>query len=114
MSLFAELKRRNIFRVALFYVAAGWLLLELGAMLVDYAGIPGWVYRFAFAVLVIGFPLALVLSWIYEITPEGLRREFDVVPERSITRQTGQRLARLTVFAIAGVVALNLLRFALD
>ena len=45
--------------------------------------------------LIIGLPLALVLSWIYEITPEGLRREFQVAPERSITQQTGERLLRL-------------------
>lgn len=114
MSLFAELSRRNIFHVVLLYVAAGWLVLELGAMAVDYAGVPGWVYRFIFGVLIIGFPLALVLSWIYEITPEGLRREFEVDRERSITRQTGRKLLNLAALSVLLVLLLNLLRFALD
>ncbi len=113
MSLFGELGRRNIFRVVLLYVAAGWLVLEVGALLVDYAGLPDWVYRFTFALLIIGFPLALVLSWMFEITPEGLRREFEVDPERSITRETGTRLIRLALLATLVVVLLNLLRFAL-
>ncbi len=114
MSLFAELSRRNIYRVALAYVVLGWLLLEGCAMLVDYAGIPAWIYRFAFALMVIGFPLALVLSWIFELTPEGLRREFEVERNRSITRQTGDRLLRLTLLAALLLVLLNLLRFVLD
>lgn len=114
MSLFAELRRRNIFRVALLYVTAGWLLLEIAALLVDYAGMPGWVYRFAFAILIIAFPLALVLSWIYEITPQGLRREVEVEPARSITTKTGKRLLYLALSSVLLVLLLNLLRFALD
>jgi hypothetical protein len=114
MSLFAELRRRNIFGVILLYVAGGWLLLESGALLVDYAGLPAWVYRFLFAVLIIAFPLAIVLSWLYEITPEGIRRESEVDPERSITRQTGAKLLRLALLSVCLVVLLNLLRFALD
>lgn len=114
MSLFAELRRRNIFRVALLYVTGGWLLLEIGSMLIDYAGIPDWIYRFTFAMLIIAFPLALILSWIYEITPEGLRREFEVERERSITKKTGAMLLRLALLSVLLVFLLNLLRFALD
>lgn len=114
MTLFAELRRRNIFGVVLLYVAGGWLLLETGALLVDYAGLPAWVVRFLFAVLVIAFPLAIVLSWMYEITPEGLRREHEVDPARSITRRTGARLLRLALLSVLLVVLLNLLRFVLD
>lgn len=114
MSLFSELRRRNIFRVSLLYLVAAWLLLELGALSVDYANLPGWVFRFTFAMLLIGFPLALVLSWIYEITPEGIRREFEVERERSITRETGRRLTRLTLLCLLLIVLLNLSRFWLD
>lgn len=114
MSLFAELRRRNLFRVSLLYLCAGWLLLEIGALLVDYAGLPAWTWRFTFALLVIAFPLALLLSWIYEITPEGLRRESDVDREQSITRQTGALLLRLALLCVLMVFLLNLLRFALD
>lgn len=114
MTLFAELRRRNIFAVVLLYIAAGWLLLETGALLVDYADLPAWVYRFLFAVLIIAFPLAIVLSWMYEITPEGLRREHEVDRERSIARRTGAKLLRLALLAVLLVVLLNLLRFVLD
>lgn len=113
MTLLAELRRRNIFGVILLYVTAGWLLLEAGALLVDFAGMPGWVYRFLFAVLIIAFPLALVLSWMYEITPEGIRREYEVERERSITRETGSKLLRLALLSVLLVLLLNLLRFAL-
>jgi hypothetical protein len=114
MPLFAELKRRNIFRVTLLYVTAGWLVLELTAMAVDYAGLAEWVYRFAFALLLIAFPLALLLSWFYEITPTGLRREKQVERAASITDQTGRRLVQLSGLAVVLVCGLNLLRFALD
>lgn len=114
MSFFAELRRRNIFRVALLYVAAGWLLLEIGALLVDYAGVPDWTYRFTAAVLVIAFPLALVLSWVYEITPDGIRREHEVERAQSITRETGAKLVRMAMLSVLLVFLLNLLRFALD
>ncbi len=114
MSILAELVRRNIFRVALLYVASAWLVLELLAIGVDYAGVPGWVYRFAAAIGIICFPLAMVFSWIFEITPEGLKRETRVDPASSITRQTGRRLLWLTMICVLGVLALNLLRFALD
>ena len=114
MSLFAELRRRNIFRVALLYAAAAWLILEIGSLCVDYANLPEWIYRFTFAMLIIGFPLALVLSWIYEITPEGLKREFEVDLSDSITTKTGQVLLKLAFLAVLLVVLLNLARFALD
>lgn len=114
MSLFSELRRRNLFRVALLYVAAGWLLLELTSMLVDYAGLPVWVFRFVFALLIIAFPLAMGISWLYEITPEGLRRESLVDPAESITKQTGARLLRLALLSMLLVFLLNLARFALD
>ncbi|MEE4174771.1 MAG: hypothetical protein V2I57_11010 [Xanthomonadales bacterium] len=114
MTLFSELRRRNLFHVVLLYVTAGWLLLELNAMLVDYADMPVWVLRFVFAMLIIAFPLAIGISWFYEITPGGLRRESSVDPADSITKQTGARLLRLALLSVLGVCLLNLLRFALD
>ena len=77
----AELRRRNIFRVAVLYAAASWLVLDLCALCVAEVGLAPWVFRFLFALALICFPLALVLSWIYEITPEGLRRGRDVLRE---------------------------------
>lgn len=110
MSLFSELRRRNIFRVALLYVVLGWLLLDIGAVVVEQFGIPDWTWRFAFALLVICFPLALVFSWIYEITPEGLKRERAVEREHSITRETGRRLMRAVYAGLVLIAVINLAR----
>ncbi|KAA9133251.1 hypothetical protein F3N42_02530 [Marinihelvus fidelis] len=114
MKVFAELVRRNIFRVALLYVASAWLVLEILSLGVDYAGLPSWIYRFAVALGIICFPLAMVFSWLFEITPEGLVRETKVEPSRSITVRTGRKLLRLAILCVLGVAGLNLLRFGLD
>ena len=73
MTLISELKRRNIFRVAVLYIVAGWLLLQLADVMFS-AMDAGWVYRFLFGILIICFPLILVFSYIFEITPEGLKK----------------------------------------
>lgn len=109
MSLFSELRRRNIFRVGLLYVALAWLIIEVCDLLVTLLNLPVWIYRFTFAMLVIGFPLCLVFSWIYEITPDGLKREFEVERNHSITRDTGRRLNRLTMVSIALIILINLI-----
>lgn len=106
MPLISELRRRNIFRVALLYGVLGWLLLDLCALCVNHLGLAGWVLRFLAAMLIICFPLALVFSWIYEITPEGLRRETEIEPEASITAITGRRVTRITLVAL-GLIALS-------
>lgn len=111
MSLFAELKRRNIFRVGLLYVALAWLLVEIGGLLVELLGLPGWIHRFVFGLLVIGFPLCLVFSWIYEITPDGLKREFEVARGQSITRETGRKINLAITGSLALVLLMNLARF---
>jgi len=97
MSIFSELNRRNVFRVALLYFVAAWLILQLIDILFDLAGIPAWAFRFAFALLLICFPLVLIFSWIFEITPQGIRREQDIEIQKSITAQTGRKLNRIIV-----------------
>lgn len=109
MSLLSELKRRNVLRVAVLYVVAGWLLLQCTDMLVAASG-ADWVYRFLAAIWIICFPLLLVFSWIYEITPEGLRKERDVARERSITVQTGHRINRIIKVTFVLAVALQIVR----
>lgn len=73
-NLFAELRRRHIFRVAAAYAVTSWLLLQVAAILFPAFDAPDWAIRALFGVLVLGFPVALVVAWAYEITPEGLRR----------------------------------------
>jgi len=92
MSFFSELKRRNVFRVAIAYLAAAWLLTEIADTLFPAFGIPDWAFRFVVLALGLGFVLALVFSWAYELTPEGLKREKDVVRDASITHSTARRL----------------------
>jgi len=104
MSLYHELKRRNVFRVAIAYLALAWLLTEVAGTLFPAFGIPDWGVRFLVIVFALGFVPALIISWVYEITPEGLKREKDAVREASITHSTAKRLDGFTIGLI--VVAL--------
>lgn len=113
MSLLSELKRRNVFRVAILYVVAGWLLLQCTDLVVG-GGEAAWIYRFLAAIWIICFPLLLVFSWIYEITPEGLRKERDVVRERSITEETGKKISKAIWVTLALAVALQITRLMLS
>jgi TolB-like protein/tetratricopeptide (TPR) repeat protein len=94
-NLFEELKRRNVFRVAIAYIAVAWLVLQVSDIVFENFGTPGWVMKTLMFVLAIGFPLATLFSWAYEMTPEGLKKERDVDRSQSITQETGQRLNRL-------------------
>jgi TolB-like protein/Tfp pilus assembly protein PilF len=104
MSLYHELKRRNVFRVAIAYLALAWLLTEVSGTLFPAFGIPDWSVRFVVIVFALGFAPALIISWVYEITPEGIKREKDVVRNASITHLTAKRLDVFTIGLI--VVAL--------
>jgi TolB-like protein/Flp pilus assembly protein TadD len=101
MSFYSELKRRNVFRAAIAYLALAWLLTEVAGTLFPVFGIPDWGVRFVVIVLALGFVAALVFSWIYEFTPEGIKREQDVVREASITHLTAKRLDLFTIGLIA-------------
>jgi len=109
MSLFAELRRRNVFRVAMFYGVAAWVLLQVGDLLFGALGVPPWGLKLLLGLLLLGFPMALVFAWVYELTPEGLKREREVEPGASVTHQTAGKLnsliAVLLVVAIGLVVA---------
>jgi TolB-like protein len=105
MSLYHELKRRNVFRVAIAYLALAWLVTEVASTLFPTFGIPDWGVRFLVIVFALGLVPALIISWVYEITPEGLKREKDVVGDASITRLTARRLDLFTIGLI--VVALT-------
>ncbi len=109
MSLISELKRRNIFRVALLYLVASWMILQVADLGVSLLGLPGWIGRFTFLLLVIGFPLVVFFSWVYEITPEGIRREKDIARDASMTADTARKMnvaiVVLLLLALGGMVA---------
>jgi len=97
MSLYNELKRRNVFRVAIAYLALAWLVTEVAGTLFPAFGIPDWGVRFVVIVFALGFVPAVIISWVYELTPEGIRREQDVVRDASITHLTARRLDLFTI-----------------
>src|SRR6266498_2167608 len=71
---FGELKRRNVYKVAVAYAIVGWLLVQVATQVFPFLEIPNWVVRLVIALVVIGFPVALVIAWAFEATPEGIRR----------------------------------------
>ena len=97
MSLYNELKRRNVFRVAIAYLALAWLLTEVSGTLFPAFGIPEWGVRFVVIVFALGFVPAVIISWVYELTPEGIKREKDVVRDASVTHLTAKRLDVFTI-----------------
>jgi len=105
MSLWSELKRRNVFRVAAAYAVVAWLLIEVADTIFPRLGLPEWTVTLVIALLILGFPLALVLSWAYEITPEGVKKTEGVHPLESTTHHTGRKLNYLLIGALATALA---------
>ena len=110
MSLIAELKRRNVFRVGVAYAIVAWLLVEVASVLLPTFDAPDWVMKAFSSLVILGFPLALILAWAFELTPEGFKRETAVDPAESITSKTGRKLD----FAIIGLLVLAVVYFAVD
>jgi hypothetical protein len=110
MSLIAELKRRNVFRVGAAYAIVGWLLVEVASVVLPTFEAPEWVMKVFTFLLILGFPIALIFAWAFELTPEGIKRETDVDPAESITKQTGRKLD----FAIIGLLAIALIFVVVD
>ena len=103
MSVFSELKRRNVFRVGLLYVTASWIVLMVTDVGVSLLHIPTWVGKLILVLLTVGFPLILIFSWAYEITPDGLKKESNVDRGRSIVDKTAGKLncALIVLFVLA-------------
>jgi TolB-like protein/Tfp pilus assembly protein PilF len=110
LSLFNELKRRNVFKVGVAYVVVAWLIIQVVDIVINNIGAPDWVFRVILLLLGIGLPVILLFAWAFEMTPEGLKREKQVDPSESITNQTGRKLN----FMIIGVLLLGLGYFAID
>ena len=91
MTFFTELKRRNVVRMAGLYLVGAWLLVQVAGTVLPMFSAPEWLPRSIVILLAIGFIPALIFSWIFEITPEGLKRDEEVKPEQSIAPQTARR-----------------------
>jgi len=105
MSLFNELKRRNVFRVGIAYVVGAWLLLQLTDVLSELLNLPETIGPTVVTIVAIGLPIVLFAAWAFEMTPEGIKREEEVDRSQSITPQTGKRLNHLTMLMLALAVA---------
>src|SRR5215831_2916631 len=110
MSLLAELKRRNVLRMAGLYLVVSWLIVQVSSTILPMFAAPDWMPRSIVVLLAIGFVPAMIFSWVYELTPDGLRRDADVPIEKSIGMQTGRRIDR----AIIAVLLIALGYFAVD
>ena len=110
MSLFNELKRRNVFKVGVAYAVTAWILLQLVDVVGDILALPEWAPRFILLLLVIGIVPAVIFAWAFELTPEGVKREKDVDRSQSIAPQTGKKLNN----AILGLMALAIVYLLFD
>src|SRR5215468_5500459 len=104
-----ELKRRNVIRAAGLYLVAAWLIVQVAGTVLPMFGAPEWLPRTIVVLLVIGFVPAVIFSWVFELTPEGLKREEDVAPGQSITPKTGRRMDRTIIVVL--VLALGYFAF---
>jgi len=105
----AELKRRNVYKVAVAYAVVAWLTIQAASIFLPAFNAPQWAMQIVILILVVGFPIALAFSWAFEITPEGIVRESEVQADESITHHTGRKLVALTI--VLAVVATGLLIF---
>lgn len=110
MSIYSELKRRNVFRVAAGYIVLTWLLLQIADVLMDTIGLPDIWGKAVFGLLLIGFLPVLIFAWVYEMTPEGIKRESEISTATSITSHTANKL-NIAVIALL-VIAIGV--FAID
>ncbi len=110
MNLFAELKRRNVIRVAGLYVVGAWLIIQVAETLLPIFDTPGWVLKSMVLLLALGFVPALVLSWIYELTPQGVKREADVDRSQSVVDHTARKLDVAVIVLLLAVAAMVLLK----
>lgn len=113
MSFFEELKRRNVFRVGIAYGVAGWVVLQIADLVleaIEAIEAPAWVLKALLLLAILGFAVALVIAWAYEITPEGIRKESEVNHSQSIVAQTGRKMDRIIIGFLVVAVAVLLYR----
>ncbi len=110
MTLLAELKRRNVIRMAGLYLVGAWLITQVAGTVLPMFGAPEWVARSIVVLLAIGFIPALVVAWVFELTPGGLKRDDEVAPAESIAPQTARRMDGMIIV----VLLVALAYFALD
>ncbi|MCZ6763294.1 MAG: adenylyl cyclase, partial [Gammaproteobacteria bacterium] len=102
---FKELMRRNVTRVALVYIIVAWVTIQVVDVMFPALHVPDWAISITAALIIIGFPFALIFAWAFEITPEGIKREKEVDRSQSLTTQTGRKLDFMIIGALVIAVA---------
>jgi TolB-like protein/Flp pilus assembly protein TadD len=105
-NIFTELKRRNVYKVAIAYGVVAWLLIQIATQVFPFFEIPTWAVRLVVLLLVIGFPVALILAWAFELTPEGIKRTEDVDVSKSVGPKTGRKLDFLIIGVLLMVIGI--------
>jgi TolB-like protein len=106
MGVLSELRRRNVFRMAVLYAVAAWLVMQVAEVVIGLAKLPDWIGSTTLALLAIGFPIALIFSWFYELTPQGITLEKDVGPGESVADIPGRRLDFIVISLLFAAVIL--------
>ena len=109
MSFFSELKRRNVFRVGIAYAVAAWVLLQVIDLVLENIAAPDWVMKVFMLGVAVGFPVAVIIAWAYEMTPEGIKRESQVDRTQSVVHTTGRKLDRIIIGFLAVAVVFLLI-----
>lgn len=108
MSFFSELCRRNVIRVAIVYAASSWLLLQIVDLVIEHTNAPEWLMPVFILVLLIGLPIAMIASWLLELTPDGIKLVKNVDPADSISSKTGRQLMRGIIMILSMAIVLFL------
>lgn len=103
-NFFAELKRRNVYRVAVAYAIIAWLLVQIATQTFPFFSIPAWGVRLVVVLVALGFPVALVFAWIFELTPQGIKRTEEIAPHQSIRRSTGRKIDFVIIAVLLGAI----------
>jgi len=104
-SFLAELKRRNVYKVAIAYGVVAWLLMQVASQIFPFFEIPNWAVRLVVLLLAIGFPVAVILAWAFELTPEGIKREESIDVSKSLTRKSRRKLDFFIIAVLLLVIA---------
>lgn len=108
-NFFAELKRRNVYRAAVAYAVVSWLIIQVATQIFPVFSIPAWTVRLVILCLILGLPIAMVLAWIFELTPQGLKRTEDLAPHESMPRSTTRKMDFLIIAVLLVVITLLVL-----
>src|SRR5438034_6387635 len=110
-NFFAELKRRNVYKVAVTYAVVGWLIAQVATQIFPFLEIPNWVVRLVIVFIAIGFPIALIIAWAFEATPEGVKRT-EVADAMPVAAGQHKKRAWIYIAVIAAILSMGL--FFLD